>query len=251
MPRVTASHFVGCGLLVAGVLVSVRPAPAFAAGESAGGEFLAVPTGSSGGSTFPGTGAQATSNSRFRVFSFTPHRVDRCRYFMILEASGSKIAMQAQDQGDEFIVSHALGVMKNLDSRWAVGAALEAHWSFGFVKFTPAVRARRWFGREQSVEGSFGYVASGNVRNEGGEMVGPIASLRYSPTPVVFVQAGISGFRQHDVSYVPASGLVIESTHDDTKAFGGVGFTAGYGLVVMGAELVVLGVLAALFAGMS
>ena len=119
------------------------------------------------------------------------------------------------------------------------------------MKFTPAVRARRWFGREQSLEGSFGYITSMNVRDYGGEMVGPIATLRYSPTPLVFAQAGISGFRQHDIVYVPATGRIIESTRDSTKPFGGVGFTAGYGLVILGAELVTFAVLLALFAGMS
>lgn len=253
--RVTASHLVGCGLLVLGALASARPAravesPSLAAGESPR-ESLAVRADSLASPAPSGRRGKTAAGSRFRVLSFTPHRLDRCRYFMILEAGGSRVAIDTQDMGDQFIVSHALGVMKNLDPNWAVGAAIEAHWSWGFVKFTPAVRARRWFGREQSVEGSFGYVASRNVRDYGGEMTGPIASLRYSPTPVVFAEAGISGFRQHDVFYVPETGLVIQSTHDYSKVFGGVGFAAGYSLVVLGGELVVLAILAAMFAGMS
>jgi len=83
-------------------------------------------------------------------------------------------------------------------------------------------------------------------------MIGPIVTVRYSPTPVVFAQAGVGHIREHAILYGPPPDYRYQrETRDYSRVFGGVGFTGFGTLAVMGGELVVLAALAIVLAGLS
>jgi hypothetical protein len=176
-------------------------------------------------------------------FSLTPHRLDRCKAFLVVEASGSRVAMNTEDRLDEFIVSDGLGVMVNVNSSWAVGGVVELYWARGAVKVAPVVRCRRWFGREQSLEASVGYLGrAGAVADPytgaGSQLVGPIASVRYSPVPVVFAQVGLCRFQVGD--YLFSDFGPGTAGREVTKLYGGAGMSGGGGAVLWGLEALAL-----------
>jgi len=192
-----------------------------------------------------------------RPLSFTPHRLDRCAFYMVLEASWNRGSMESGDSMDKLLITNGIGLMKNIDSRWAVGGAVDLHWEGGIMKVAPTVRCRRWFAGEQSVEASLGYIANGTrtddvlMRAETG-LVGPIVGVRYSPTPGFFVQGGMCRYRERRYDYegyVPYSqpSLPEHWTHDFSKAYGGIGLSGPGGAIAWGVELITLGVALALF----
>ncbi len=188
-----------------------------------------------------------------RTLSFTPHRLDRCAYFVVTETSGSRVSVTTVDKMDEYLFTDGIGLMKNLDQRWAVGGGVDLHLARGQVVAAPTVRCRRWFAGEQSVEASLGYVFAPRPNEMGyapAQLVGPIVSARYSPTPGLFVQGGVCRLREGRYDYDQLTRTFTYLQQERTRAFGGVGLGGGAGAVLWGVELVTLGVLIAMFAGM-
>ena len=188
----------------------------------------------------------APGNQR-RPLSFTPHRLDRCAFYMVLEASWNRGSMESGDSMDKLLITNGIGLMKNIDPRWALGGAVDLHWEGGIAKVAPTVRCRRWFAGEQSVEASLGYIANpiptddAKMRSEM-SLVGPIASVRYSPTPAFFVQGGVCRYRERRYIYDPPFDYPPRRwTHDSSKAFGGIGLSGPGGAVAWGVELALLG----------
>lgn len=187
-----------------------------------------------------------------RPLSFTPHRFDQCAFFAVLEASWNRGAMETGDSMDKFLITNGIGLMKNIDQHWAVGGVVDLHWEGGVMKVAPTVRCRRWFAGEQSVEASLGYIANPTPTNDvlmrsGMSLVGPIVSARYSPTPGFFVQGGMCRYREQRYDYDPPTYTARYSTHDSSKAYGGIGLSGPGGAVAWGVELLALGLALALF----
>ena len=198
----------------------------------------------------------APARQRRRV-SFTQHRLDRCASFMILEASGNRLTAVTVDKMDEFIVTNGFGLMKNIDQRWAVGGAVELYWARGAVIAAPALRCRRWFAREQSIEASLGYISNGASRSSafyGGSavsLVGPIVSARYSPIPGYFVQGGLCRYRVQEDEYDPLTQSFRFWSHDYSKGYGGIGLGGFGGAALWGVEALALGAVLVVAAGLS
>lgn len=198
-------------------------------------------------------GAGHAAGKAWRRLALSPHPLDRCEYFLIFEVSTGRFALDTRDALDAYMLSHALVVMRNLDPRWAVGAGAQFHWATGNIKLAPEVRVRRWFGREQSVEAAFGWLLATEPAAYGGDFlqqVGPIASLRYSPHPWVFVQAGATQYREFRPVYVPPYSFGAGEAREDTKVFAGIGFAGTGALVALGGEVIAFVGLIAAFAGM-
>jgi hypothetical protein len=194
----------------------------------------------------PGGGAQVPApHGPRRPLSFTPHCLDECAAFFVVETSVNRVAMKTDDRMDEFLVTDAVGLMKNINPRWAVGGAVELHWAVGTVKVAPALRCRRWFGREQSLEASLGYIANGDPG-----MVGPIVSARYSPFPGFCVQGGVTRYREWRYDYDPVTYRSWSWTHDSSRAYGGIGLSGPGGAALWGLQALALGVAVVMFAGM-
>jgi hypothetical protein len=194
----------------------------------------------------------APGNQR-RPLSFTPHRLDKCAFYVALEASWNRGSMETGDSMDKLLITNGIGLMKNIDQRWAVGGVVDLHWEGGIAKVAPTVRCRRWFAGEQSVEATLGYIANGTrtddvrMRTETG-LMGPIVSVRYSPTPGFFVQGGVCRYRERRYDYEGYGPYLPRHwTHDYSKAYGGIGLSGPGGAVAWGAEIITLGLALALF----
>lgn len=197
--------------------------------------------------------AGPATGKRWRRFALSPHREDRCEYFLAFEISGGRAVLETSDELDPYFLSHAFVVMKNLDPNWAVGGGLQFHWATGNFKAAPEVRVRRWFGNEQSVEAAIGWVIGSESTAYGGDFlqqVGPIASLRYSPRPWLFAQAGAARYRELPRAYLWPP-LDPSSARESTKAFAGIGLAGPGALAALGGEAVAFVVLLALVSGMS
>lgn len=197
--------------------------------------------------------ARPATGRAWRRFALSPHREDRCEYFLAFEISGGRAALETRDELDPYFLSHAFVLMRNLDPNWAVGGGLQFHWATGNFKAAPEVRVRRWFGKEQSVEAAFGWVIGSETTAFGGDFLqqaGPIASLRYSPRPWVFAQAGAARYRELPRAEIWPP-LDPSSARESTRAFAGIGFAGPGALAALGCEAVAFVVLLALFSGMS
>lgn len=175
--------------------------------------------------------AQPDSTAR-KAFVLTAHRLDRCDRYLVLETSLSRVSVADSDWLDSHLLSHSLGLMTNVNANWAIGGVAELHLLRGHPKLAPAVRARRWFGREQSVELSVGYVPG---VSEG--VFGPVASVRYAPIPQFHVQAGVC--RLHEPTFF---NILQDSRPDEdrTLGFAGIGLSGAGGAVVWTVEAIAL-----------
>lgn len=191
--------------------------------------------------------------AKWRRFALGPHRQDRCEFFLVFEVSTGRFALDTRDAIDAFMLSHALVVMRNLDPDWAVGGGMQFHWATGNFKAAPEVRVRHWFGREQSIEAAFGWLLATEPDGYDGDFlqqVGPIASLRYSPHPWVFVQAGATRYREFRPTYVPPYSFGTGEAREDTRVFAGIGFAGTGALVALGGEAIAFVGLIAAFSSM-
>jgi hypothetical protein len=220
------------------LVVVLLPVPA-AAGAGA------VPVATDTLSAPAGAAQVAPPRGPRRLLSFTPHRRDECAAFVVTETSVNRVDIQTGDAMDQYLVTDCIGLMMNLDPRWAVGGAVELHWALGTIKVAPAVRCRRWFGREQSVEASLGYISDGEPG-----LVGPIVSARYSPFPGLCLQGGVARYREQRYAYDPVTYRGRTWNHDTSRAFGGVGLSGPGGAAIWGIQALAVGVAIALFAGM-
>jgi hypothetical protein len=175
--------------------------------------------------------AQPDSTTR-KPFSLTAHRLDRCDSYLVIETSASRVSLSDSDWLDSHLLSHSLGLMTNVNANWAVGGVAELHLLRGHPKLAPAVRARRWFGREQSVELSVGYVPG---VSEG--IFGPVASVRYAPIPQFHVQAGVC--RLHEPTFF---NILQDSRPDEdrTLGFAGIGLSGAGGAAFWTVEAIAL-----------
>lgn len=181
-----------------------------------------------------------------RQLSLTPARQAQCDYFIVAEAGLAQVNVEASDWLDNHILRNSLGLMKNVTPNRSMGASVDAHWAHGTVTVSPAVRVRQWMGGRQSVEASLGY-----IRNDRQGLAGPIASLRYSPVPLLFVEAGASPVQELWWTYDPSTQVSRAGVAKKTHAFGGIGLTGAGSVAVWGGELVALGFLVVVLLGMS
>ena len=209
--------------------------------------------------TLPGSTREpmgVVPNRQRRCVSFAPHRLDQCAFFLVLEASGNRVTMNTVDRMDEFIVTNGIGLMKNIDQRWAVGGVVELYWARGAISVAPALRCRRWFAREQSIEASLGYIpngaSNGNVVYGGSvaSLAGPVASARYSPIPGFFVQGGLCRYREQGYERDPLTQSFRYWSHDYPKGYGGIGLGGSGGATLWGVEALALGVFFLVAAGL-
>jgi hypothetical protein len=180
---------------------------------------------------------------RYSDFSFTPHGFSRCSQFLVTETSVSGV-------GSQTLLTDGFGMMENINRHWAVGGAVNVHWATGLQFMTePAVRCRRWFGGEQSVEGSLGWIASSEPSGsvEGlTYLVGPNVSIRYSPTPMVFVLGGVCRLRERNDAFDPQTYSIAKRYRDYSTTYGGIGLGGLPAMALWGLEAVAVGVAVAI-----
>lgn len=181
-----------------------------------------------------------------RQLSFSPAPLARCEKFVVFEAAAAQVNVEGQDWLDDHLVRNSFGLMKNVSANRSLGGSLDLWWLQGTVAAAPTVRARQWFGGRQSVEASAGWV----LNNMDGA-AGPIGCLRYSPTPLVFVEAGACGVRTMWTRWDADANVLRSGYVRDTHGFAGLGLTGGGGVVVVAGEAVAIAVLVAMLAGMS
>ncbi len=181
-----------------------------------------------------------------RYLSFSPSPLARCENYIVFEAAAAQVNVEGQDWLDDHLVRNSLGWMKNVSSHRSLGGSLDLWWMRGTVAAAPTVRARQWFGERQSVEASAGWV----LNNMDGA-AGPIGCLRYSPTPLVFVEAGACGVRTEWWFWDTNAGVLRSGYERETHAFAGLGLTGGGGLVVFAGEALTVALLIAVLAGAS
>lgn len=174
--------------------------------------------------------------------AFTPAPLERCDYWIVMESAASQVNIEANDWLDDHLVRNSFGVMKNVTPNRSIGGSLDLWWLQGTIAVAPTVRARQWFGRRQSVEGSAGWVL-----NDRDGAVGPIACVRYSPLPAMFVEGGVCrvAVESYQWNLTPPYGSYHRYAKS-TRAFGGVGLAGAGGAVVWVVEagaIVVLGMM--------
>lgn len=230
-------------LALVSLIVCADASPAL----SAGGRTISDPMRDKRSDTLGGVSfLQSRTADGRRQLSFTPARQAQCDYFIVAEAGIAQVSVEAQDWLDNHILRNSLGLMKNVTPNRSIGASVDAHWAHGTVTVSPAVRVRQWMGGKQSVEASLGY-----IRNDRQGLAGPIASLRYSPVPLLFVEAGASPVQELWWTYDPGTQVSRAGVAKKTHAFGGIGLTGAGSVAVWGGELVALGFVFAVLLGMS
>lgn len=181
-----------------------------------------------------------------RHLSFSPAPLERCENFIVFEAAAAQVNVEGQDWLDDHLVRNSFGWMKNVSDNRSLGGSLDLWWLQGTIAAAPTVRARQWFGGRQSVEASAGW-----VMNTMDGVEGPIGCLRYSPTPLVFVEAGACGVRTEWSRWDADANALRSGYVRDTRGFAGLGLTGGGGVVVIAAEAATIAILVAMLAGMS
>lgn len=179
-------------------------------------------------------------NARKHI-AFTPAPLERCDYWIVMESAASQVNIEANDWLDNHLVRNSFGVMKNVSPRRSIGGSLDFWWMQGTIATAPTVRARQWFGRRQSVEATAGWVL-----NDRDGATGPIACVRYSPLPAVFVEGGVCQVAVESYVWDPNSPNWGYRYTKSTRGFGGVGLAGAGGAIVWIAEagaIVALGVL--------
>ena len=104
------------------------------------------------------------------------------------------------------------------------------------------------------MEAAFGWQLGAAPAEYGGDFlqqVGPMASLRYSPHPWVFAQAGVARYREFQRTQDSTLFLTSGTTRESTRPFIGVGFAGKGALLSLGVEAIVFIVIWAALSGLS
>ncbi len=183
---------------------------------------------------------------QFRTLRWSAASATRCDWFVVFEAGAAHVFVKADDWVDHTLFTNSLGLMRNIGERDAVGGSLDMHWVAGDVVMAPTVRWRRFLGRSASAEAMVGWT---NATREGVD--GPIAQVRYAPTPQVYVLAGAFPYRRWEVVPYPQEGFATPKLRNDTRVFAGIGFTGVPAAVAWATEALALAVTFVVVMGLS
>ena len=179
-----------------------------------------------------------------RGLKFWPDRLEKCDYFMVTEFSVGLTGSASQEPMDDFLLTDALGIMRNIDGSRAVGFSLDAHLARGMVRVAPTVRFKQWLKGRSSVDLTLGY-AHTPLEEEG--VVGWIGDVRYYPVPWFHLRAGACRVRDvHSIWHFSDGTTVDHTTRANVHAGIGVGEVPG--VVAWGAQAILLASFVAAFA---
>jgi hypothetical protein len=188
-------------------------------------------------------GSVLTPAQSERTLSFTPDRLDECRYFLVTETGLGELDVQSHDWMDQYLVSSSAGLMMNVSAHQAVGATLDAHYTQGAIRFAPALRYRYWLGsRRQSAELSVSLL--GTSEDQPG-VQGTMFSLRYSPIPELFLQVGGCQVSRLAHDALAREQMAVPGAENPQRSFGGAGLGGVPGAACWGVELILISLLAA------
>jgi len=172
---------------------------------------------------------------------FNPNTSERCGWFFISESNVSYVPLDSHEPSDKFMVDDSIGLMKNVGSRNAVGASMDAIIAQGDVHYAPTVRYKRWYGT-RSVDLMLGYTSS--IENG---PTGPILTARYSPARLIHMQVGACRFQElfypNNDPYLPLE------ERKSLRVFAGIGFGGVPGVALWGVQAAGLLIAMAALAG--
>lgn len=192
------------------LLCLAAAAPQSRAADRVGSGFLAD-------TSSRGARAAAPDTGEHRTFRKTPAPLAQCDWFPVFEAGVARLGTSQGEWEDNVLFTNSVGLMRNVNTRDALGASLDVHMTSGFGAWAPTVRWRRFVGTTASAEVSAGWIVNHHLG-----VRGPIAQVRYAPIPQVYAQVGATQYRHYDWSIAPG-GAATASLRKDTGFFVGAG----------------------------
>jgi hypothetical protein len=172
---------------------------------------------------------------------FNPAPPSQARWFFLTETTASwMLAPASRYRG--LLLTNSLGMMCNFGASNAIGWSVDLHQGNAQFQIAPMLRYRHWFDEHQSFDVAAGYLAG---RTYG--LAGPIAYVRYSPTPMFHLHAGVAGIRSYDYTLDP-QGYPRYHERRRMQTFAGLGFGGVPGAVLMGAQVLLFGSFIAILA---
>jgi hypothetical protein len=183
--------------------------------------------------------ASRVQGTKHRGLAWTPLPREATDWYGVTEV-GWNGGLKANDG----FLTNSIGVMRNVDPSWAVGASVDAY-TYGDGTVAVTIRARRWFARRQAAELAVGWLPSAHDNGPNGA----ILTARYAPAPLLFVQAGLAADRERQFLYTPPYTYIGTRSVTRTRAFYGAGVSGPAGLIAMVTEIAVLGAFIAAWSG--